>query len=72
MRTLESTIEIEVGMEVKFAELWDGNGDGNELLESGSICIGDDDNDMPVIVAFEIIEESTDILNTLVKINDIY
>lgn len=59
--------EIKVGEEYYFGELWDGNGDGQELLESGAVSIDDEH-----VVAFEIMEEDEDILNTLVKITDIY
>lgn len=59
--------EIKVGEEYYFGELWDGNGDGQELLESGAVSIDDEH-----VVTFEIVEEDEDILNTLVKITDIY
>lgn len=67
MLSLESREEITIGMEVRFAELWDGNGDGEELLQSGAIS-PDNDN----VVSFEIVEENSDILNTIVKVTDIY
>lgn len=67
LRTLESLEEITIGMEVRFTELWDGNGDGEELLQSGAIS-PDNEN----VVAFEVIEEDSDILNTLVRVTDIY
>lgn len=51
LRTLESREEIKIGMEVRFAELWDGDGDGQELLDSGSVS-PDNDN----VVAFEVID----------------
>lgn len=59
--------EIKVGEEYYFGELWDGNGDGQELLESGAVSIDDEH-----VVTFEIVEEDEDILNTLVKVADIY
>ena len=67
LRTLESLEEITIGMEVRFTELWNGNGDGEELLQSGAIS-PDNEN----VVAFEVIEEDSDILNTLVRVTDIY
>lgn len=67
MTTLETREEITIGMEVRFAELWDGNGDGDELLNSGAVS-PDDEN----VVAFEIVEESENILNTVVRVTDIY
>lgn len=72
MMTLESGEKIKVGMELRFAELWDGNGDGQELLESGSIGIGEDENDMPVVVGFKIVEQDENILNAIVRVVDIY
>ncbi len=59
--------EIEVGAELYFGQLWDGNGDGEELLNSGAIS-PDNEN----VVAFEVIEQDDDISNTLVKVTDIY
>ena len=67
MRTLESREEIAIGMEFRFAELWNGNGDGDELLQSGAIS-PDNEN----VVAFDIVEENSDILNTFVRVTDIY
>lgn len=64
--------EIEVGAELYFGQLWDGDGDGEELLNSSSVCLGEDKNRMPVIVAFEIVERDEDILNTVVRVADIY
>lgn len=72
MLTLESREEIVIGMEVRFAELWDGNGDGEELLNSKSICVGENEIGIPVIVGFEVIDNNNDTLDTLVKITDIY
>ena len=71
MMTLESKETIKIGMEIRFAELWDGNGNGEELLESGTICIGEDEDDMPVIVRFRVINQ-TSTLDTTVKVVDIY
>lgn len=59
--------EIKVGGEYYFGQLWDGNGDGEELLESGAIAL--DEN---FIVSFDLAEADSDILKTLVKITDIY
>lgn len=67
MKTLESREEITIGMELRFAELWDGNGDGEELLQSGAIS-PDNEN----VVSFDVIEENSNILNTIVKVTDIY
>lgn len=59
--------EIEIGAELYFGQLWDGNGDGEELLNDKTIS-PDNEN----IVAFKVIEESENILNTIVKVTDIY
>lgn len=60
--------EIEVEREYYFGQLWDGKGDGEELLESGTVS---PDNES--VVAFEILEEDPDdICGTLVKVLDIY
>ena len=67
MKTLESRVEVKIGMEVRFAELWDGDGDGQELLESGAVS-PDNEN----IVAFEVVENDGDILKTLVRVTDLY
>lgn len=67
MRTLETGKEIEIGLEVRFAELWDGNGDGDELLASG--CVSPDNEN---VVAFDIVETDNDVLDTVVKVTDIY
>lgn len=65
--TLESREEIRIGMEVRFAELWDGDGDGQELLDSESVS-PDNDN----VVAFEVIDLDENELDTIVRVTDIY
>ena len=72
MKTLETGKEIVIGMETRFADLWDGNGNGIELLQSGAIS-PDNEN----VVSFEVIEcrnadDIEDILETIVKVTDIY
>lgn len=59
--------EVKIGAELYFGQLWDGNGDGEELLSSGAISL-DNEN----VVAFEIIASGKDILNTVVRVTDIY
>lgn len=59
--------EIKVGVELYFGQLWDGDGDGQELLESGTIS-PDNEN----VVAFKIVEQDEDILNAIVRVTDIY
>ena len=76
MRTLSydygTEQEIEIGAELHFGQLWDGNYDGEELLHSGAIAVYDDDADEESVVSFEIVEKSDDILNTVVRVTDIY
>ena len=71
MRTLSYILgqerEIEIGQEYYFGQLWDGEGDGEELMESGAVS-PDGEN----VIAFEVIEKSDNPLETLVKVTDIY
>lgn len=72
MKTLSYVLgeerEIEIGQKYYFGQLWDGeNGDANELLESGAVS-PDEEN----VIAFEIIENADNPLETLVKVTDIY
>jgi hypothetical protein len=60
---------MEVGEEYYFGQLWDGNGDEEELLESGAIAVYQDGEEY--IVDFEILEPADDILQTRVKITGI-
>lgn len=57
---------IEAGKEYYFGQLWDGSGDGEELLESGAIAVYQDEEEY--IVDFEILESAEDILQTRVKV----
>ena len=59
--------EIVVGETYYFGQLWDGSSDGEELLESGSIS-PDGEN----VVDFDIVEASSDIMDTLVRVTGIY
>lgn len=60
---------IEVGEEYYFGQLWDGDGDGEELIESEAITIYQDGEEY--IVDFEILESAEDILQTRVKVTGI-
>ena len=57
---------IEAGKEYYFGQLWYGDGDGEELLESGAIAVYQDGEEL--IVDFEILEPAEDILQTRVKV----
>lgn len=60
---------IETGKEYFFGQLWDGNGDGEELLESGAIAVYQDGEEY--IVDFETLESAEDVLQTRVKVTGI-
>lgn len=59
--------EIEVGNIYCLGELWDGNGDGEEILNSLSVS-PDNEN----VVAFTVTKVTENILDTEVKVTDIY
>ena len=59
--------EIKAGGSYFFGQLWDGSGDGEELLESGSIS-PDGEN----VVDFTVAEIASDIMDTLVRVTGIY
>lgn len=56
---------IETGKEYYFGQLWDGDGDGEELLESGTIAVYQDDTEH--IVDFEVVEQTEDICRRLLR-----
>ena len=58
--------KIIINGEYYFGQLWNGEGNGEELLESGAIS-PDGEN----IVAFKVVKKSEDILETIVKVTDI-
>lgn len=60
---------IETGREYYFGQLWDGNGDGEELLESGAIAVYQDGEEY--VVDFEILEAAEDILQSRVKVTGV-
>lgn len=64
---------LEVGEEIRFADLWQSDaGDEEELLDSGCCWVGDDENGMPMIADFETLEKDEEnLINSLVKIIDI-
>lgn len=59
--------EIEIGSELFFGQVWDGEGDGENLLADGSVS-PDNEN----IVAFNILKKDEDISKTIIKVTDIY
>lgn len=58
--------EIVINKEYYFGQLWNGNGDGEQLLESGAISPNGEN-----VVSFEVVKKSEDILETVVKVTDI-
>ena len=52
-----------------FGQLWDGDGDGEELLESGAIAVYQDGEEH--IVDFEVVETDEDVLKAIVRVTDI-
>ena len=64
---LGSEEKIIINGEYCFGQLWNGDGDGEELLESGAIS-PDGEN----IVAFEVVKKANDILETMVRVTDMY
>ena len=64
---------LEVGEEIRFADLWQSDdGDEEELLDSGCCWVGDDEDGMPMIADFEILrKDKENLINSLVKVTDI-
>ena len=58
--------KIIINGEYYFGQLWNGEGNGEELLESGAIS-PDGEN----IVDFEVVKKSEDILETVIRVTDI-
>lgn len=65
--------ELEVGEEIRFADLWQTeDGDVEELLESECVHVANGEYDEPIIADFEIVaEDKENPVSTLVKITDI-
>lgn len=49
--------ELKKGEVYYFGQLWDGNGDGEEILNSGSIWMYDASADEYCLVSFKIVNE---------------
>lgn len=65
--------ELEVGEEIRFADLWQTeDGDVEELLESECVHVANGEYGEPIIADFEIVaEDEENPVKTLVKITDI-
>ena len=59
--------KIIINGEYYFGQLWDGNGDGEELLESGAIS-PDGEN----VVSFEVVKKADNMLETVIRVTDMY
>ena len=69
---------LRVGESIRFADLWQSEqGDVRELLESGCCWVGADEDGLPAVADFEILdelngdEEEEDLVRVLVKVTDI-
>lgn len=70
---------VEIGDVCELSDIWDGNGDGDEILSDNSHAFMITDTDMngngnlPIYLEyrFEIIEKREGILNSVIKITDI-
>lgn len=64
---------IEVGETYRFAYLWSGDGDEEEILESGAMSIGyDKELDEFIIADFEIIDKDEENpIDSIIKITDL-
>ena len=63
--------EIKVGKSYYFGQLVDGDGDLEELLESGCVAIYDEEIEEERIVDFDVVENNVNILDTYVNVTDI-
>ena len=64
---LGSEEEIVINKEYYFGQLWDGNGDGEKLLESGAIS-PDGEN----VLSFEVVKKADNMLETVIRVTDMY
>lgn len=65
---------LEVGQEICFADLWQtDDGDLDELLQSGSVWVANDEYDSPITAYFEITDYNEEnLVNTTVRITEIF
>lgn len=61
---------VKAGEIYYFGQLWSGNGNGTELLESGAIAMVDEGG-KEIIVRFAVIEMDENILNAIVRVTEI-
>lgn len=68
--------EIEIGEEYYLGQLWDGSGDIEDIIDGnreGSVWIGDDEDGMPVIVAFTYDKlDNEEPMDTVVTVTNIF
>lgn len=58
--------EIEAGKEYYFGEIWDGDGDGEQLLKDG--CLYTYSEGEEIRIDFEVMQYSKDVLEALVEV----
>lgn len=58
--------EIEEGKAYHFGEIWDGDGDGEQLLKDG--CLYTYSEGEEILIEFNVLQYSVDILEVLVEI----
>lgn len=66
--------DLTIGDVMKFFDLWDGNGDGEQLFEDGAIAVGISEYGQvfECVVDFEVVEENEEnVLYSLIKITDV-
>ena len=64
--------EIQIGHTYYLGQLWDGDGDRDELLESGTIAVYSEDGQDSETVEFRVVEPDEDVLKVTVEVTDIY
>lgn len=70
---MENGLEVEIDRTYKFFDLWDGKGDGEEVLRSCAVWVGNDADGMPIIANFEIMEYDPETPEkSMIKVVDIW
>lgn len=69
---IKGTIEkIKIGKSYYYGQLVNGDGDLDELLQSGCVAVYDEKSEEEKIVEFKILENNQNILDTLVMVLEI-
>ena len=56
--------ELVEGLECFFGQLWDGEGDGQALLESGAVHVSQESG-AELLVSFKVVKDDQDTINAL-------